>query len=47
MNIHYIYIYIIQILDYKIYIWNFLRLKVYVFIVYHCIPGRYKYTKLR
>ena len=44
MNIHYIYIYIIQILDYKIYVWNFFRQLVIVFIEYQWIFERYKYT---
>ena len=44
MNIYCIYIYIIRILDYKIYVWNFLEWLMIVFIVYHCISERYKYT---
>ena len=44
MNIHCIYIYIIQILDYKMYVWNFFRQLVIVFIVYLWIFERYKYT---
>ena len=44
MNIHCIFIYIIQILDYKIYVWNFLGRLVIIFIKYLWIFERYKYT---
>ena len=44
MNIHCICIYIIQILDYKIYVWNFLGQLVIIFIEYLWIFERYKYT---
>ena len=44
MNIHCICIYIIQILDYKMCVWNFLRQLVIIFIEYLWIFERYKYT---
>ena len=44
MNIHCIFIYIIQILDYKMYVWNFLEWLMIIFIEYLWISERYKYT---
>ena len=44
MNIHCIFIHIIQILDYKIYVWNFLEWLIIIFIEYRWIFERHKYS---